>query len=70
VLRLNAALIASGEKLFESLMSKPLDRHQTQCNLCGYVSQSGEYDDRIPESESDVETSEARKRMDSRFRED
>jgi hypothetical protein len=51
-------------------MSKSLDRHQTQCNLCGYISQSGEYDDRIPENESDVETSEARKRMDSWFRED
>jgi len=52
VLRLNAAPTASGEKLFESFMSKSLYRHQAQCNLCGYVSQSGEYDDRILESKS------------------
>jgi hypothetical protein len=38
---LNGALGASGEELFQALVPKPLDRHQNQCNVYGYISQSG-----------------------------
>ena len=38
---LDAALAPGGEKLFETLVPKSLDRHQNQCNLYGYGSQSG-----------------------------
>ena len=41
VLRLDAALVARGEKLFEPFVSKALDRHWNQCHLRGYESQSG-----------------------------
>jgi hypothetical protein len=41
MLRLNAAFDAGGKELLQDLVSKALDRHSNQCNVCGYRSQSG-----------------------------
>jgi hypothetical protein len=41
VLRLDPARRAGGKQTLQPLVSKSLDRHRNQCNLCGYRSQSG-----------------------------
>jgi hypothetical protein len=41
MLGLNPALGPCGEESFQPPMPKSLDRHQNECNVYSYISQSG-----------------------------